>query len=882
MLDGTATKTSMERPLKRVRLSGNTDPETDLRRRRAQNDSRLKSIFESIFEKYGKDFEGVGDEIDMRTGEIVVNNGHILGMTGEKDAGDAGSSSEELESGYYSEDQDIETPVGYYELQDVGQKLDDSVHADLMAELEVSWRSDDDADSLMGAIEVEHPSIEANTILSVENAVSDSEEDELANSDFQWMTPRHIFAVAEGRWRRGKQKNEPFDDSTIELAWRATPISKLSPSSQRMPDVRPISIDDVQDDLDSEGEGVSLWAPEGKKLRRRRSRKSYPPTDQPLLEKREGYDTKIRPSHKSVPSQVSWQRYWTREDEKLLRKLKATTRLTYRDMQKYFPYRTKASIGLHWRIMMNREKASLELKASARPGSNPFSRSTTSFQVDKGDEQMTLGYNTSNGTKGTDFLPKTINSAVRDRTIDTEKLPDAFIDEYLIQPDESTQGAGVIGSVAVQPPPTVEGQREGLNIATATSVYSASGTGNHDSLLTLPVVQGSPRSACLNSLNAPIYQDDNIVPQLMIENSEEEALQTEIFMRETKTVIGTAVARLRGHCNTIGPIRPNRTEVREPIMSTAARHRSVEDDRRVRSQRCAQTLASKGFDVVSQPSNQGGRPKQGQIIREEIKFSPVFEEPTDDAPLSLQTASAAMPEICFPLQNPAVTPSPIVQEATKSPPVEYSPQEGQFRATSMEMYLTSEQLDATTLKPVTPEHVLQVLVPCSKSNAGSRGSKVPVHVTIDKWKPDLEVQSSESNSNRGEMAQQSPPESSSCAVKKDRPAVPISQSHIDKINTRNVRYDQLQCDSGGPPGHEIPDSQPSSMSTTVPRTPRSQERLAKRSAPLVPQSSGRGHPSVPPSPRTQKKSKRKRAIVNSFSSISEAMLDCSEDELSFM
>lgn len=220
-----------------------------------------------------------------------------------------------------------------------------------------------------------------------------------------------------------------------------------------------------------------------------------------------------------------------------------------------------------------------------------------------------------------------------------------------------------------------------------------------------------------------------------------------------------------------------------------------------------------------------------------------------------------------------------------SPPVEHSLHKGQFiarRATSTKMDLTSEHLGATTSKPVTPEHVLQVLIPCSKSNTASKNSKAPFYVTIDERKADLEVQRNECKSYNREMAQQSSPESSSCAVKEDHSAVPISLLHIDKINTRNVRCDQLQCDSGGPSGPGIPDSQPSCMSTTIPRTPRSQEKLAKRSAPLVPQSLGRGRPSVPPSLRTQKKNKFKRTIVGSFSSISEAMLDCSEDELSLI
>ena len=63
------------------------DPEQDLQQKRARLDFKLKSTFESIFEKYGKDFEGVGDEIDLYTGEILVDNGHLLQMRNERDAG---------------------------------------------------------------------------------------------------------------------------------------------------------------------------------------------------------------------------------------------------------------------------------------------------------------------------------------------------------------------------------------------------------------------------------------------------------------------------------------------------------------------------------------------------------------------------------------------------------------------------------------------------------------------------------------------------------------------------------------------------------------------------------------------------------------------------
>ncbi|KAF5871853.1 putative myb-like dna-binding domain protein [Botrytis fragariae] len=63
------------------------DPDQELQQKRARLDYKLKSTFESIFEKYGKDFDGVGDEIDLLTGEILVDNGHLKEMQDERDAG---------------------------------------------------------------------------------------------------------------------------------------------------------------------------------------------------------------------------------------------------------------------------------------------------------------------------------------------------------------------------------------------------------------------------------------------------------------------------------------------------------------------------------------------------------------------------------------------------------------------------------------------------------------------------------------------------------------------------------------------------------------------------------------------------------------------------
>jgi hypothetical protein len=64
------------------------DPSDHLQRDRYRNDIRLKGALEDIFVKYTKDFTDVGDEIDLQTGEIVVNNGHISRMRDEQDVGE--------------------------------------------------------------------------------------------------------------------------------------------------------------------------------------------------------------------------------------------------------------------------------------------------------------------------------------------------------------------------------------------------------------------------------------------------------------------------------------------------------------------------------------------------------------------------------------------------------------------------------------------------------------------------------------------------------------------------------------------------------------------------------------------------------------------------
>ncbi|CAH0056585.1 unnamed protein product [Clonostachys solani] len=63
------------------------DPDVQLAKKREAVGNRFQAAMSSIFDKYGRDFEDIGDEIDFETGEIVVNNGHLANMRYDGDIG---------------------------------------------------------------------------------------------------------------------------------------------------------------------------------------------------------------------------------------------------------------------------------------------------------------------------------------------------------------------------------------------------------------------------------------------------------------------------------------------------------------------------------------------------------------------------------------------------------------------------------------------------------------------------------------------------------------------------------------------------------------------------------------------------------------------------
>lgn len=138
----------------RRRVHSHEVPSLGLDELRARNDFKLKSTLEILFEKYGRDFTGVGDEIDLETGEIVVNNGHLLGMRDEVDVGYDKDDTEgdELANDLLSDVGREDLPVEYME-KSMDVRHEEQEQPTATAGPEASPSFVDDVDSFMGDIQ---------------------------------------------------------------------------------------------------------------------------------------------------------------------------------------------------------------------------------------------------------------------------------------------------------------------------------------------------------------------------------------------------------------------------------------------------------------------------------------------------------------------------------------------------------------------------------------------------------------------------------------------------------------------------------------------------------------------------------------------------------
>ncbi|KAI1932031.1 hypothetical protein LOZ66_006954 [Ophidiomyces ophidiicola] len=70
---------------------------------RRANDQRLASCLESIYQKYGKDFDGVGDEIDLTNRQLVIDNGHLESLESHEEIGGESNMNNARQESYFQQ-----------------------------------------------------------------------------------------------------------------------------------------------------------------------------------------------------------------------------------------------------------------------------------------------------------------------------------------------------------------------------------------------------------------------------------------------------------------------------------------------------------------------------------------------------------------------------------------------------------------------------------------------------------------------------------------------------------------------------------------------------------------------------------------------------------
>ncbi|KAL8819957.1 MAG: hypothetical protein Q9223_001726 [Gallowayella weberi] len=334
----------MPPPAKRRRLSAlekahsERNADAELHEQRARSTRKSKSTFEAIFEKYSKDFTGIGDVIDFNTDTIIVNNGHVEHMLDEKDAGDNDQLSSDKKGGE-EEDEDEEQ-------DEEGHEVGDS---DVEGNTEGNPEGEGDA------------SLGDRTGSSrIERVIPDSQDIESSDDDPLSMLEDRISKVA-ARFRQGggtkcfqstdnlrrddiastlQPRTAPLrrhDDLGVEEAWRFPLLPQDMNMERQLPGPSPSlnSGSDFQRPASPTTE--SIWA---LPKRTRQSKTFGASVSHPTT----GTSSKPVGAVQYPP--------WTQAEKTLLRQLR-TLEMSWPEIHQRLPNRTMAAIRTFWSAQKN-------------------------------------------------------------------------------------------------------------------------------------------------------------------------------------------------------------------------------------------------------------------------------------------------------------------------------------------------------------------------------------------------------------------------------------------------------------------------------------------------------------------------------------------------
>lgn len=406
----------MEPAYKRRRITRNDSPGAELHEQRARNDLRLKSAFESIFEKYGKDFSRIGDEIDLETGEIVVDHGHLSTMKSEVDPGREEDLYDELDLKNLSQNDGPVKSSASNKKSQTGQIFKKTICDFTTSESEASSRFTNEPFNPLGGLNsdtLEDTMGSSDDELGFDDKHGDGEHELIARA----KVTRYSKLLSQIQPRRGivaqlRQQeidHTSRDDYAVEPAWRAPPLPNSPiPRQEDSPSV-PLRAHEADRERSISPPGPSLWASAptsnhsknarlGNKSKKKPDRNKFSASS-PSSKAKNKQDGKTIPSLSYEWSRISVDQTpaqrpflppsspilassitmtpttntaWTNSEDQLLHYLKYDARLPYSQIVKYYSSKSEAEIEDHWFYL---QMAKIEMQNTR------LSRSDSKFSI---------------------------------------------------------------------------------------------------------------------------------------------------------------------------------------------------------------------------------------------------------------------------------------------------------------------------------------------------------------------------------------------------------------------------------------------------------------------------------------------------------------------
>ena len=391
----------MERQVKKRRLNLD-DPNSDLHEQRARNDLHLKSRFEAIFEKYGKDFSAVGDEIDLETGRIVVDKGHIQRMAHEQDTGQDIKPSSQQRSEYGSAFPSDRRPDYYLTPENISVYEKKRSLASSVGELtdSAAGSEDDLADGTSKRASAVQSQTKASNS-SPRSCLYTYQRSECPDRQYTQpilhaKTPLRKLEVDHISNRSSIVRRNIYYPP-IDPVWQAPPLPIDSSTQFQPPKIAPLLLQQREQRRSLSPPAGSLWAPmpsgrrktdakpgfvqKPKASTRRASMPAFKTkklADTPRKEKHSSASIKRTPTKQNTTRQACV-KLWTLEEKKLLRQLRASTDLTYAQMTSYFPGRSWIEIECSWLLIAGSEKTPISTPAQTCTGSKAQMKADKNF-----------------------------------------------------------------------------------------------------------------------------------------------------------------------------------------------------------------------------------------------------------------------------------------------------------------------------------------------------------------------------------------------------------------------------------------------------------------------------------------------------------------------